>query len=55
VLVLQHYLDLSLAEIAESLGIPVGTVRSRIHYAKRAMRAALEADDRASVAGRRLA
>lgn len=55
VLVLQHYLDLSLAEIADLLGIPLGTVRSRIHYAKRAMRAALEADERASVAGRRLA
>jgi RNA polymerase sigma-70 factor, ECF subfamily len=55
VLVLQHYLDRSLPEIAEILAIPVGTVRSRIHYAKRAMRAALEADERASVTGRRFA
>ena len=44
VLVLQHYLDLSLPQIAEVMGIPVGTVRSRLHYARDAMRAALEAD-----------
>lgn len=54
-LVLQHYLDRSLPEIAEILSIPIGTVRSRIHYAKRAMRAALDADERASASGRRLA
>lgn len=54
-LVLQHYLDRSLPEIAEILSIPIGTVRSRIHHAKRAMRAALDADERASVSGRRLA
>jgi RNA polymerase sigma-70 factor (ECF subfamily) len=46
VLVLQHYLDLTHAEIAELLGIPVGTVRSRLHGARGAMRAALEADAR---------
>lgn len=47
-LVLQHYLDLSLADIAEVLDVPIGTVRSRLHYARNAMRAALEADDRAA-------
>lgn len=46
VLVLQHYLDLSLAEIAEVLGIPEGTVASRIHHAIRGLRAALDADAR---------
>ena len=46
VLVLQHYEGLSLAEIADVLGIPVGTAGSRIHYATRALRAALEADAR---------
>jgi RNA polymerase sigma-70 factor (ECF subfamily) len=46
VLVLQHYAGLSLAEIAESLGIPIGTAASRVHYAARALRAALEADGR---------
>ena len=33
-------------EIAETLGIPAGTARSRLHHAHRAMRAALEADAR---------
>src|SRR6478736_5406852 len=46
VLVLQHSNGLSLAEIADVLGIPVGTAGSRIHHATRALRAAIEADDR---------
>ena len=46
ILVLRHYLGLEPNEIAETLGIPVGTARSRLHYAHRAMRAALEADAR---------
>jgi RNA polymerase sigma-70 factor, ECF subfamily len=48
VLVLHHHLDMSLEEVAETLGIPVGTVRSRLHYAMRGLRAALEADARPS-------
>jgi len=48
VLVLQHYLNLSHEEIAATLRIPVGTVRSRLHGARGAMRAALEADARPS-------
>lgn len=52
ILVLHHYLGLTAAEIADTLGVPAGTVRSRLHYAHRAMRAALEADARtATVAG----
>jgi RNA polymerase sigma-70 factor, ECF subfamily len=52
ILVFTHYLDLAPTEIAERLGIPVGTVRSRLHYAHRAMRAAIEADERpVAVAG----
>ena len=47
VLVLHHYADLSLEEIALTTGRPVGTVKSRLHYATHSMRAALEADDRA--------
>ena len=47
-LALQYYLDLSLGEIAEVMGTPVGTVRSRLHYARNAMRAVLEADARAA-------
>lgn len=48
VLVLQHYLDRTHDEIAEILGVPVGTVRSRLHSARSAMRAALDADARAN-------
>ncbi len=46
ILVLQHYLGLPLAEIADVLGIPVGTAGSRLHYATRNLRAALDADAR---------
>ena len=49
-LVLQHYAGLSLAEIADVLGIPTGTAASRLHYAARALRAAIEADERAGAA-----
>ena len=54
VLVFTHYLGLTPTEIAERLGIAEGTARSRLHYAHRAMRAALEADERpVAVAGGR--
>ena len=46
VVVLHHHLDLSLDEVAEALGVPVGTIRSRLFYAMRALRAALDADAR---------
>ena len=46
ILVFTHYLGLTPTEIAERLGIPVGTANSRLHYAHRAMRAAIEADER---------
>ena len=49
VVVLYHYLDLPVEEIATTLGIPVGTVRSRLHHALRGLRAALEADARSTV------
>ena len=52
VLVFHHYLDLPVLEVAERLGIPVGTVKSRLFYATRALRAAIEADDRATSAER---
>ncbi|HEX5013084.1 MAG TPA: RNA polymerase sigma factor [Candidatus Limnocylindrales bacterium] len=50
VLVLRHYVGLEPREIAELLGIPEGTARSRLHYAHRAMRAALEAAERPATA-----
>src|SRR3954470_9473243 len=43
VFVLHHYLGLPLVEVAELLGIPAGTVRSRLHYATRSLRVAIEA------------
>ena len=51
VLVLHHYLGLSGAEIAEFLGLRPGTVRSRLHYARQLMRAAIEADARPIASG----
>jgi RNA polymerase sigma-70 factor, ECF subfamily len=50
VVVLHYYRDLTLAEIADVLRIPIGTVRSRLHYARRSLRAAIEADTRSSTA-----
>ena len=50
VLVLQHHFDQSHTEIAETLGIPVGTVKSRIRYGTAALRASLDADDRTDAA-----
>jgi len=44
VLVLKHYAGLSNGEISDALGIPQGTVRSRLYYATSSLRAALEAD-----------
>jgi RNA polymerase sigma-70 factor, ECF subfamily len=52
-LVLRHFEGHDPAEIAEILGIPVGTVRSRLHHAHRAMRAALDAEDRVIAIGGR--
>ncbi|MBA3777866.1 MAG: RNA polymerase sigma factor [Chloroflexi bacterium] len=46
VLVFHHYVGLPLTEVADRLGIPVGTAKSRLHHATRALRASLEADAR---------
>ena len=50
IVVLHHYLGWSQPEIAIALEIPIGTVKSRLFYATRALRAAIEADDRATAA-----
>jgi RNA polymerase sigma-70 factor (ECF subfamily) len=47
--VLRYYLGLSVPEVAEALGVPTGTAKSRIYYATEALRLALEADADAAV------
>ena len=44
VFVLHHYVGLPLVEVAETLGIPAGTARSRLHYALAGLRLALTAE-----------
>jgi RNA polymerase sigma-70 factor, ECF subfamily len=46
VLMLHYFVDMPINQIAETLGVPPGTVRSRLHHAVRSMRAVLEADAR---------
>jgi RNA polymerase sigma-70 factor (ECF subfamily) len=55
VFVLHHYVGLPLVEVAELLGIPAGTARSRLHYAIAGLRDALTADSVPVVQGGRLA
>jgi RNA polymerase sigma-70 factor, ECF subfamily len=43
VFVLHHHVGLPLVTVAETLGIPDGTARSRLHYATRALRVAFDA------------
>jgi RNA polymerase sigma-70 factor, ECF subfamily len=49
VLVLTFYVGLSPTELADALDIPVGTAKSRLHYAIAALKAALAADERSAV------
>jgi RNA polymerase sigma-70 factor (ECF subfamily) len=44
VVVLHHYLDLPIHQVAEILGIPAGTAHSRLNRAMRGLRAALDVD-----------
>ncbi len=46
ILTLHHFWGLSVAETAEHLGIPAGTVKSRVHHATTRLRAAYDAEDR---------
>ncbi len=46
VVVLHYYLDLPVAAISALLDIPTGTVRSRLRYAMKGLRAAIDADAR---------
>jgi RNA polymerase sigma-70 factor (ECF subfamily) len=44
VFVLHHHAGHPLADIADIVGVPVGTVKSRLHYATQSLRAAIVAD-----------
>jgi RNA polymerase sigma-70 factor (ECF subfamily) len=46
IIVLHHFVGLSLPAIAEAVGIPPGTAKSRYFHAMSALRAALEAEGR---------
>ena len=45
IVVLHLHVGLPFEEIATMLEIPIGTARSRLHYALQALRSAIEADD----------
>ena len=49
VVVLHYFNDLTLQEISEILEIPVGTVKSRLHYGRQALKTHLEAIDETSL------
>lgn len=51
ILTLRFFLQLSVPEIAEAMRVPLGTAKSRLHHAQRAMRAAIEADSRVPLRG----
>ncbi len=53
ILVLNFYVGLSPTETAAALEIPLGTAKSRLHYAIESLRAALAADERISVGAER--
>ena len=55
VFVLHHHAGLSLAEIADVVGVPLGTVKSRLHYATRTLRTAIIADSQVESTEARLA
>jgi len=55
VLVLLYYRGLSVAEIAAALALSEGTVKSRLHAARRGLRAAIEADARMPIVAERTA
>jgi RNA polymerase sigma-70 factor (ECF subfamily) len=52
VLVLHFVIGLPIREVADVLGVPMGTAASRLHYATQSFRAAFEADARSAGAWR---
>ena len=53
ILVLTFYVGLTPSEAADALEIPVGTAKSRLHYAIEALRVAIAADERTAVGATR--
>ncbi len=51
IFVLHHHAGLPLATVASIVGLPVGTVKSRLHYSTEILRAALAADARVQETG----
>jgi RNA polymerase sigma-70 factor (ECF subfamily) len=51
IIVLHYYLGLPLPDAAAVLRIPLGTAKSRLHRAIRALRAAIDADARSRPEG----
>jgi RNA polymerase sigma-70 factor (ECF subfamily) len=49
IVVLHYFVGLPLTEVATIVGVRPGTVRSRLHYALRTLRAAVEAADRPTI------
>jgi DNA-directed RNA polymerase specialized sigma24 family protein len=45
--VLVYYLDLPLGDAAQAMGVPLGTLKSRLNRATQALRAEIDADERA--------
>lgn len=55
VFVLHHHAGLPLSDVADVVGVPLGTVKSRLHYAIRILRAAIVADSQVDTVEARLA
>jgi len=55
VFVLHHHTGFPLSEVADIVGVPLGTVKSRLHYATRSLRAAIVADSQIESTEARLA
>ena len=53
ILVLTYYVGLTPTDVAEALDIPVGTAKSRLHYAIRLLRAELDATSRPALIAER--
>jgi RNA polymerase sigma-70 factor (ECF subfamily) len=51
VIVLHYYADMTHEQMADAIGVPVGTARSRLHRAMAALRAALDAAERSDLTG----